>query len=372
MAAGPDLVYFCDWLPPEFGAVGQYALIRAGGFAAEGRRVALYGLSSASDSVEVEHRASGELRIVRLKAPTYDRTRLIQRALWTARTDLRLVVRAWKDLRSCREILFTGSPPFMLHLMAPLNWLLRRKLVYRITDMFPEALIAAMPRVPWFLRLFHRLTIFWRKRVDRFEVLGEDQRTLLVRQGIAPERITLVRDPSPVIITPGTKPLPIPQQLQGRKVLLYSGNFGVAHEYETFVQAYTKFHAEGSGKVALWLNAIGAGADAVERELSGRRLPFFRTQPLPLDRVANLLVTPAAHLITLRKAFVGIVVPSKVFGCIDSGRDIIYLGPEESDLHLLCHAKMTPGRYTRVDIGDVVAMVRALEELAASDAHVPA
>jgi hypothetical protein len=29
--------------------------------------------------------------------------------------------------------MFTGSPPFLLHVVAPINLLLRRKLTYRIT-----------------------------------------------------------------------------------------------------------------------------------------------------------------------------------------------------------------------------------------------
>lgn len=366
MAARADLVYFCDWLPPDFGAVGQYALIRAREFAAAGRHVALYGLSSEADSMVEERTAAGSLRIVRLKTSTYDRTSLAQRAGWTVRVNIRLLMRAWRDLRTCDEALFTGSPPFMLHVLAPLNLLLRRRLTYRITDFFPEAMIAALPRTPGYLRLLQRWTVFWRRRIDRFEVLGEDQRALLASQGISPERIALVRDPSPVHIGPETKPLAMPESLRGRKVLLYSGNFGVAHEYETFVAAYERHHRAGSGGVVLWLNALGAGADAVERELTARGLPFLRTRPLPLEQVGSLLVTPDAHLITLRAAFVGVVVPSKVFGCIDSGRDILYVGPAESDVHLLCGARSGPGRYTRVAIGDVAGLLRALEQLAAA------
>jgi len=368
VAAAADFVYLCDWLPPDFGAVGQYALIRARGLAAQGRRVSLYGLSSTADTVEDERIGAGSLRTVRIQASTYDRTNLAQRAWWTARTNVQLICRAWRDLRACEEVLFTGSPPFLLHLLAPLNVLLRRRLTYRITDFFPEAMMAALPRVPLHLRLLYRLTVFWRLKIDRFEVLGEDQKKRLVAQGVGPERIALVRDPSPVGFGANTKPMVLPEALRGRRVLLYSGNFGVAHEYETFVEAYARHHRAGNGKVALWLNANGAGADEVERQLSARNLPFLRTRPLPLEQLASLLVTPEAHLITLRAAFVGIVVPSKVFGCIESGRDIIYVGPPESDVHLLCQAKRTAGRYTRVDIGDVSGLLRAIEDLAAGAA----
>ena len=40
------LVYICDWLPPDFGAVGQYAVLFARQWASEGWAVTLVGLTS--------------------------------------------------------------------------------------------------------------------------------------------------------------------------------------------------------------------------------------------------------------------------------------------------------------------------------------
>src|SRR4029078_12949176 len=65
------LVYLCDWLPPDFGAVGQYSLLFAREGAARGAEVVVAGLSSATDSVEEEAVGAGRLRIVRLRARTY-------------------------------------------------------------------------------------------------------------------------------------------------------------------------------------------------------------------------------------------------------------------------------------------------------------
>ncbi|MFL6193997.1 MAG: hypothetical protein ACJ75H_07490 [Thermoanaerobaculia bacterium] len=324
----------------------------------------LAGLSSTADSVEEESPGAGRLRIVRLQARTYDRADFKTRALWTARTNLSLVRRLWADLRRADEVLFTGSPPFLVHLLAPLNLLLRKRLTYRITDFHPECLMAEMGRPPLPIRLFHRWTVFLRRRVHRFEVLGEDQRERLREIGIRPERIVLKRDPSPVEIPPDTPPLDLPEELRGRKVLLYSGNFGVAHDHETFVEGYRRHHREGSGRVTLWLNATGAKADRVEEILRQEGLPVHRGRPLPLDRLPNLLVTPDAHLLTLRDEFVGYVLPSKVYGCVTSGRPVLYVGSPRSDVHLLCEQGLPADRYFRVDVGDAAGVARALEELA--------
>lgn len=359
------LLYLCDWLPPDFGAVGQYSLLFARERAARGEEVVLAGLSSSAGSVEVERVGRGRLTTVRLPAPAYDRSDLRTRALWTARTNSRLLWRLRRELAWADEVLFTGSPPFLVHFLAPLNALLRKRLTYRITDLHPECLMAERGRVAAPLAAFYRLTVALRHHVDGFEVLGEDQRQRLLEIGIPPERITLKRDPSPVEIPPGTLPLDRPPELAGLAVLLYSGNFGVAHDHETFLEGYRLHHHRGSGRVGLWLNATGAKAGRVAELLRRAELPFHRSYPVPLDHLPRLLVTPDAHLVTLRDEMVGYVLPSKVYGCIASGRPVLYVGSPASDVHLLCRQGLPADRYLQVDVGDAEGVARALEEVAA-------
>jgi hypothetical protein len=136
------LLYLCDWLPPDYGAVGQYSLQFARELAAEGRDVVLAGLSSRESSDTAEPLGQGHLRQVRLRAPAYDKTSILIRLLWTVRVNTRLIWRLRRQLCDADVVVFTGSPPYLLHWLAPLNLLLRKKLVYRITDFHPECLIA--------------------------------------------------------------------------------------------------------------------------------------------------------------------------------------------------------------------------------------
>src|SRR6185295_8082067 len=114
-------VYLCDWLPPDFGAVGQYSLLFARERAAAGEHVVLAGLSSSGDSIAEEDLGTGRLTVVRIAARTYDRANFRRRALWTLTTNARLLWRVRGELRRAREVLFTGSPPFLIQLLVPLN-----------------------------------------------------------------------------------------------------------------------------------------------------------------------------------------------------------------------------------------------------------
>ncbi|WP_428663379.1 hypothetical protein [Reyranella sp.] len=359
------VVILADWLPPDFGAVGQYMQMRARRLAESGHAVTLLGLSSKATSTVRAPCGEGSLMEIRLQTQPVPRGSLAARLLWTIWTDLRLVRAALGPMRAADGILFTGSPPFLIHLLVPLRFLWRGRLVYRITDFHPECLIAAQDRPSRALGALQGLTNFWRRRVGRFEVLGEDQmRRLRDEAGIPAERIALVRDSSPVVFTEGEPTEPLPADLGDACVLLYSGNYGIAHEVETFVEGYRLHHQSGSGRVRLWLSATGAGAEEIVARLSALELPFHRSSPVPLERLAGLLKAPDAHLVVLKDAFVGFVMPSKIYACLGSQKPIIYIGSADSDVDLLARVSGRP--YWRISCGDPEGVAGALEALADS------
>ena len=359
------LVYICDWLPPDFGAVGQYAVLFARQWASEGWSVTLVGLtrglSSREKAVTI---GDGSLEVLRVHRRAYQKQKFMARLVWTVVSNVLLLGAAFKAMWQADSVLFTGSPPLMIHFLAPLNVLLRKKLIYRITDFHPECLIAERGYDGPVLRLLLLLTRFWRHRVDSFEVLGLDQARRLAENGIPEARVRLKRDPSPVRFQPGLRPLSLPNELRGGTgVILYSGNWGVAHDEDTFIEAYSQYVQQSHHCLRFWLNATGAKADRVERELRQRGAPIYRSRLVPLEELPQLLVAVDVHLITLRDPFIGYVVPSKIYSCIESDKRILFVGSPSSDVHLVATNALLPDRYCRVDVGDVDALVKALHAM---------
>src|SRR4051794_24900992 len=197
------LVYLCDWLPPDFGAVGQYAVLEAREWASKGWSVTLVGLTSGASRREASELVGhGALEVILVHRPIYQKQKLLARLLWTIVSNVMLLSAAFRTMRRADTVLFTGSPPLLLHFIAPLNLLLRKRLIYRIMDFHPECLIAERGRSGLVLDLLLSLTHFWRRRIDHFEVLGMDQARRLTEIGIPKSRIELKRNPSPVSIAP--------------------------------------------------------------------------------------------------------------------------------------------------------------------------
>lgn len=354
-----------DWLPPDFGAVGQYALQDARRWAREGSEVILLGLGTERVGWEVEECPRGRLAILRLPALAYERSRWGERAIWIAAVHLRLLVAAARLLRCVDEVRCSESPPFLVY---PLAWLARRRgvqLVYRLTDVFPEVLWAERGgKPPEGLGWLQRAVVRFRKGLDSIEVLGEDARERLLELGLAPERVIVRRDGPPIPIRGDEPPSARPLALQGKVVLLYSGNFGVAHEDQTVLEGLAYHHHNGSGRVALWLNATGTKAGPLATRLRAQGVPVAWTPPVPLGELPSLLRAADAHLITLRDPFVGLVLPSKVYAVLALGGPLLFVGSWKSDVARLATRELPPDRFFRVDVGDVLGFARALEVLA--------
>jgi glycosyltransferase involved in cell wall biosynthesis len=357
------ILMLCDWLPPEFGAVGQYAVGFAGELASAGHAVTLVGLSSTEASEVGTAEGEGRLVVRRILQPLEGRRDFVTRTFWMARANLALLWGSRSEFRTADEVRFTGSPAYMLHFVMPVATAFRLRTRYRITDFHPEWLIATLGHTPWWLRPLAALTRFWRRRVDVIEVLGEDQRRRLAESGVDPARIELRRDPSPIRIVPGIRAATPPRELAGRRIVLYSGSWGIPHDHRTFLDGYAQFCRSHPAVSGVWLNAAGHRADAVAREMALRNLPCARTHLVPLAELPAVLAAADVHLITLSDAFVGYALPSKVHGCIESGKPILFIGSAQSDVHLACAERVPATAYRRVDVGDVAGVASALQDL---------
>jgi hypothetical protein len=89
---------------------------------------------------------------------------------------------------------------------------------------------------------------------------------------------------------------------------------------------------------------------------------IYRSSLVPLEELPRLLLAADVHLITLRDAFVGYVLPSKIHACIESGKRIVFVGSEGSDVHLLASHGLPAARYFRVD-GNTEGLLHALQAM---------
>jgi len=147
--------------------------------------------------------------------------------------------------------------------------------------------------------------------------------------------------------------------LRDRFVVGYSGNFGHGHDLDAILEGARRLRDRED---VFWL-FVGEGprrdevAAAIARDrLCARLLPYQ-----PRERLRESLSAADVHLVTVRAGLEGLMVPSKLYGCMAAGRAIAYVGPAHSEA-----AHITTAERCGVHVlpGDPAALAEALVRLA--------
>jgi len=117
----------------------------------------------------------------------------------------------------------------------------------------------------------------------------------------------------------------------GPFIVMYSGNMGMGHEFETVLDAAGQLRGERSVRFVF----AGDGKRRAQVEAGSARRGLDNVQymnPVPLERLSTLLGSADVHLITMRPGLEGTIVPSKVYGVLAAARPAVMVGPNSNEV----------------------------------------
>ncbi len=147
--------------------------------------------------------------------------------------------------------------------------------------------------------------------------------------------------------------------LQGRFVIMYSGN----HGYSTPVRTALDAALELRDDPRLLFMFIGGGVgkkdvqDTIDRHKPGNiiSLPYQ-----PLDRIKYSLSAADVHLVTVGNEVVGVVHPCKVYGAMAVARPILLIGPDPCHVSELIDEHSLGWHIGHGDVAGAVATIRRI------------
>ena len=144
--------------------------------------------------------------------------------------------------------------------------------------------------------------------------------------------------------------------------LLYSGNFGRAHSFEDFLGLARCLTTEARICFSVRGNRVQELRAAVRTEDHNVTFADFASE----TELGNHLGAADIHLVSLRPAWTGVVVPSKFWGCLAVGRPVIFAGSRQS-----CIAKWILEHKVGwvLDQTSLQAVAHELKHLASSKEH---
>jgi glycosyltransferase involved in cell wall biosynthesis len=248
-----------------------------------------------------------------------------------------------------------------------IGWLLKfvsgaRHFIWEM-DVYPDIAVDldVLGARSWIARLVGVCLDASRRNADGVIALSETMRDRLVRRGIPAERVHVAEN-----WADGQEIQPQPFPAWHPLRILYSGNFGLAHDAATILGAMERFGADERLHFAF----AGSGSQAlvVFPFCEARAISNVSFDGYCLRReLSKSLGSCHIGLVTQKPATVGSIVPSKTYGIMAAGRPVLYIGPKEG----------TPARMVerfhcgwQVDPGDTAALIGLLEHLVANPAEV--
>jgi glycosyltransferase involved in cell wall biosynthesis len=202
------------------------------------------------------------------------------------------------------------------------------------------------------------------RQADRVVVLGPYMADRVISKGVRAERIATIpvwsRRDEIYPVERELNPLRKRLGLDDAFVVMYSGNLGLAHSFEEFLEAARRLR-DRDDIVFLF---IGGGPRLEEVRAAQEREDLRNIRLLdyvPREELHRSLSAADVHLISMRPEMRGIVVPGKLYGVMAAARPALFVGP----LH--CESADTirrSGCGFTIAPGDTDSVVAAISKLA--------
>ncbi len=254
-----------------------------------------------------------------------------------------------------------STPPILGAVGVAVGRMRKAKSVYWAMDVYPDLAftLGAMRAESLVGRAFTGLSRWTLRNADLVIALGESMASRLRAQGA--RNVVVVHNWSDV------RPLSREDEsvlafraARGwgdRFVVSYSGNIGLAHEFDTLLDATAALRDDPSVLLAF----VGGGPRLVEvqAEVARRDLPNVTFHPgVSRAELSASLAAADLHAVTLRPGLPGLLVPSKIYGILASGRPALYVGPPEGEVHEIVKECDCGESVANGDLAGVLAAIR--------------
>lgn len=263
------------------------------------------------------------------------------------------------------------TPPYIALVGVLCKWLRGSKAVYWVMDLYPDVAVACgvMRDGAKSTRLFEWLNRFMLKKSDASVVLGRCMRDRVLAKGIAPNKVELVPVWSDLAelapVAPEANTLRKEWNLDGKVIVMYSGNLGLGHDATTICGAMERL--KDRDDIAFVF--VGGGKRRAEVEAFIRDKQINNAQYrdyVPRERLNESLGLADMHLISLKQGVEGIMVPSKLFGIMAVARAGVFVGEPTSEI---ARVLQESGSGVMVREGDHEGLARLIDELARDPAR---
>jgi colanic acid biosynthesis glycosyl transferase WcaI len=355
------IVALNQFYAPDPSATSQLLTELAEGLVTRGHRVTVL----AADEQGTERFVNG-VHVIGIRATKLGKRSLLRRAMDYGSYYLG-VLQALPRIGEADVYLPLTTPPLLSLVPEFVSLFTNRPVVALVQDLYPDVAVelGVLPRDGVAHRLWAEASRLSLKRATRIVALSESMAARIARYGVERHRVDVIPnwalgelERRQDAVTGGRARLEY--GLGDRFVVMYSGNLGAGHAFETLCAAMKRLAHRNDIAFAI----IGDGVRRHEVETFVRREKLDNVKLMPLAPRAFLAESLAAadlHLITMRDGLEGLIVPSKLYGILAAARPALFIGPRGD---VVAETLRDAEAGMSCDHGDVDGVVEAIERMA--------
>lgn len=303
-----------------------------------------------------------QIRIIRLRTPTVDKTNKLSRIRFIASYFILALVALLKQQKV--DLIYTiSSPPVIGGLIGAFGKLMKKsKLVYNIQDFNPEQAEAiGYTRQKWLFKIARSLDNISCIASNHIITVGKDMQETLVyrfrgRRVPVNSVINNWTDEEDIVPLqrdhPKIKQFLTEHQLENKFIVMYSGNLGLYYDLENIIQITNEF--KDSSEIMFVFIGEGGVKKKMELYVKNHEIPNVLFLPFqPKEKLKYTLNAAHVHLVVNQKGIKGVSVPSKIYGVMAAGKPIIGVLESGSEASLLiensnCGVVVEPHSYQKI------------------------
>lgn len=229
------------------------------------------------------------------------------------------------------------SPPLISFIAAWFAKLRGGKFCYWVMDLNPDEAIAAKWLDPnsFAGKILERMSRFSFRSAAKIIALDCFMRDRIVAKGIDPKKICVLppwsHEGQVRFDEAGRGRFRAAHGLDGKFVVMYSGNHSPCHPLDTLLAAARELATDE--RLAFCFVGGGSEFKRVQSFKQEHNLKNIVCLPYqPLEELSASLSAADLHAVVMGEPFVGIVHPCKIYNILAIGAPVLYIGPEPSHL----------------------------------------
>jgi colanic acid biosynthesis glycosyl transferase WcaI len=243
----------------------------------------------------------------------------------------------WTSLSLPRpQVVITETDPFFLPWLGRLLQRFRRtQHVVYLQDIYPDIAVAVGKlQEGWLTRGVRSALFRTYRRADRVIVVSDDMRNTCLRAGLDGAHVCRIpnwADTRTLVAEKDNNPFRQQHGLDGKFVVMYSGNLGLAHQLQPILDAAELLRDRHD--VQFLFVGEGARKAELERRVQELQLTNVRFLPYqPRETLSQSLSAADLHLVTVHPQAIPFLMPSKIYGVLASGTAVVAMTDPQSEL----------------------------------------